>query len=100
MPTQVYNKWFSLDAKTGIVRTTNSEEQGFSIDYEKFKEVLLGVDAIDPRTLEIIETIVIKIEINDLNDNPPVFDLKYNYEVFIDEDNEQTSSQERLITKV
>ena len=101
MPSQVYNKWFSLDENTGIVRTTfNGENVQQQIDYEQFKEVLLGVDVLDSKTFDLIETVLVKISINDLNDNSPSFDLKYNYEVTLDEDTNATVDMERFITKV
>jgi hypothetical protein len=45
------------------------------IDYEKFTEILLAIDVIDQDDSDLIETIICKIEINDLNDNSPIFDL-------------------------
>ena len=47
----------------------------------------------------MIETITFKIEINDLNDNPPVFDLKYDYEPKVNEDTSETLNEERLLAK-
>ena len=103
MPTEVYNNWFTLDEKSGIVRTrydgmpanTNTE----NIDYEKHREVLLGVNVLDSKTFEILETITLKIRIKDANDNAPMFDEKYHYQVSVNEDDKLTIGQERLLTK-
>jgi hypothetical protein len=101
MPTQIYDQWFHLDKTTGIIRTRNANlNPEHQIDYEQFKEILLGIDVLDAKTEEFIENILIKINVNDLNDNVPVFDLKYNYEPSLNEDSNETMSQERLVTKV
>jgi len=54
---------------------------------------------IDQEDSDLIETIICKIEINDLNDNLPVFDLKYDYDPKLTEDTDATIMQDRLIAK-
>ena len=104
MPTEVYNNWFALDRKSGIVRTrydgTPANMNIQNIDYEKHREVLLGVNVIDVKTFELLETVMLKINIKDVNDNAPVFDGKFNYEVSVNEDDKQTIGQERLLAIV
>jgi len=94
LPTQIAEKWFSLDEQTGIIETNSNE-----IDYEKFTEILLAIDILDDEDSDMIETITLKIEINDLNDNSPVFDLKYDYEPKVNEDTSDTLNEERLLAK-
>ena len=93
LPTQIAEKWFSLDEQTGLIETNSNE-----IDYEKFTEILLAIDILAEES-DLIETITFKIEINDLNDNPPVFDLKYDYEPKVNEDTSETLNEERLLAK-
>jgi hypothetical protein len=90
--TIIGSKWFKLNEMIGIL-FTNSDE----IDYEKNSQVILSVDVFE--SSELIENLILKIDINDLNDNKPVFDLAYNYEPQIFEDDKQQVDVERLITK-
>lgn len=102
MPTNVFNEWFELDSKTGVVRTRYTKASGKSeqiIDYESYKEVLLGIDVIDSKTFEKIESIVLKIKINNLNDNSPEFSLHYDYKPEVFEDNKESVSERVFITK-
>lgn len=99
MPTNVYNKWFSLDETTGIVHARSGDEENM-IDYEAHSEVLLGINVVDTRTFDFVETVVLKIHVQDLNDNAPIFDVKYNYNPVVNEDDKRTVSEDRLMTKV
>ena len=92
-PEQVYSKWFKLGETSGEILTKGEE----TIDYEKFKQVLLSIDVFDSNSV-FIENVIVKININDLNDNKPQFDLGYKYEPFIFEDDSVTKNEERLIT--
>jgi hypothetical protein len=92
-PEQVYSKWFKLNGKTGEILTNDIE----TIDYERFQHVLLSLDVYDSNQL-FIENLILKVEIIDLNDNAPHFDLSYQYDVSIDEDDNSTINQDRLIT--
>jgi hypothetical protein len=99
LPTNIYNKWFSLVEDTGVVSTRSGEPENV-IDYEAYKEVLLGINVLDRLTFDLIETVILKIQIQDLNDNAPMFDVKYNYNPVINEDDKQSVLEDRLITKV
>lgn len=102
MPTNVFNDWFDLNKKTGVIRTRytgGSDESNHIIDYESYNEVLLGIDILDSKTFEKVESIVLKIEINNLNDNVPEFSLHYDYEPEIFEDNKETIAEKVFITK-
>ena len=59
LPTQVFDKWFSLDEQTDVIRAKTNE-----IDNEKFIEILLAIDVFDEDS-DLIETIRCKIEINE-----------------------------------
>ena len=99
-PELIYNKWFKLDELSGQVLTNTGAEA--NIDYEKYKQVLLSVDVFDfnfvKSKLDFIENIIVKININDLNDNAPQFDSSFVYEPSIAEDDSSTVGLERLIT--
>jgi hypothetical protein len=98
-PELIYSKWFKLDELSGQVLTNTGAEA--NIDYEKHKQVLLSVDVFDfnfvKGKLDFIESIIVKININDLNDNAPQFDSSFAYEPSIAEDDASTVGLERLI---
>lgn len=93
-PENIYSEWFQVEMSSGIVRTKNEAE----IDAEQTDQVLLSVDVLDEKD-KIIENLIVKIGINDLNDNLPQFDNGYNYEPSILEDDESTIEIERFVTK-
>ncbi|CAF0762269.1 unnamed protein product [Brachionus calyciflorus] len=95
-PRDIFAKWFKIDFISGLIETTNKPD----IDCEITNEVLLSIDVLDEKKdSEIIENLLVKIKINDLNDNYPIFDLSYNYEPTMNEDDETTIDLERFITK-
>ena len=94
LPTQLYNVWFQLDESTGLIRTKSS-----AIDYETCNETLLSIDVFDARTNDLIENVLVRVNILDLNDNYPIYDKSYNYEPKIAEDDSSTIQKERFITK-
>lgn len=100
MPTEVYTNWFTLDEKSGIVKTRyNGDKNSENIDYEQHREVLLGVNVLDAKTFDLIETVMLKIKINDVNDNAPVFANNYNYKPMLNEDDKLSRTRDRLMTK-
>ena len=99
--------WFTIDYISGILKT-NESAIGFSkntspVDCEKQEEVLISVDVCDVgnenREEVFIENLLVKLRINDLNDNLPQFDFSYDYAPTISEDDNTTISEERLITR-
>ncbi len=94
MPEQVYSRWFRLNEATGEILTSDIE----NIDYEKFNQALLSIDVYDSNKI-FIENVIVKVSINDLNDNVPHFDMSYQYEVSINEDDLATVNQDRFIAK-
>lgn len=93
-PENIYSKWFKVELTSGIIRTRDEAE----IDAEQTDQVLLSVDVLDEKD-KIIENLIVKITINDLNDNFPQFDSGFNYEPSILEDDESTIGTERFVTK-
>ncbi len=100
MPSEVFGNWFTLDEKSGIVRTRfdgSAAANTHKIDFEKHREILLSINVI--KSFDVLETVTLKINIRDLNDNEPIFDEKYNYRVSVKEDDKLTVGQERFITR-
>lgn len=90
--------WFKLDYENGLLKTNSSK-----IDCELVDEVILNIDVNDignENNEEVfIENLLVKIKINDLNDNQPQWDLSYDYTVSINEDTNETIQNGRFITK-
>lgn len=61
--------------------------------------MLLNINVTDWRTSSQLESILVKIKIDDVDDNLPIFDPNYNYDVSIKEDSSSTKDQERFITR-
>lgn len=69
------------------------------IDCEKSDEVLLTVSVTDSKTSTHLESLLVKVKINDLDDNLPLFEPNFSYDVKMNEDDNSTRSVERLITR-
>lgn len=69
------------------------------IDCEKSDEVLLTVNVTDWKTSTHLESLLVKIKINDLDDNLPLFEPNFAYDIKMDEDDNSTRSKERLVTR-
>lgn len=94
-PLDLYTKWFKIDSSSGIIRT----QENARIDCELIGEILLSVDVFDAVKHTLVENLLVKIKIRDLNDNAPVFESNYNYEPVMREDDNTTVNVERLVTK-
>nr|CAD7424977.1 unnamed protein product [Timema monikensis] len=73
------NKKFSIDKKTGHITVTGS------LDRESVSSYIMEVQARDGGIPVLSNSVVVKIELSDANDNPPKFS-KPNYTVVFQED--------------
>nr|CAD7199208.1 unnamed protein product [Timema douglasi] len=73
------NKKFSIDKKTGHITVTGS------LDRESVSSYIMEVQARDGGIPVLSNSVVVKIELSDANDNPPEFS-KPNYTVVFQED--------------
>lgn len=74
-------KKFSIDSKTGMISTTDY------LDYERTKEYILTIQAMDRGLPPLSNVASVNISIIDENDNTPVFTQNI-YKAFIKEDSE------------
>ncbi|KAG9264637.1 protocadherin-16-like [Astyanax mexicanus] len=75
---QTHSNWFSIDAVTGIITTLTQ------LDYEADPSPSVTVVAVDRGRPPLSSTAVVKVLLQDINDNEPVFGSKF-YNVSIKE---------------
>ena len=103
--------WFELDYETGVLRTNSSGGIGSDhraqhlIDCEQLDELVLSVDVFDigneNRQEILVESLLIKVSITDLNDNSPVFDRSLDeFRPAMSEDDRSTAATERFVTRL